>query len=358
MSDYDEQHGQSLRTALRAIADDGPAIGADVPAIRGAARRRRTTRAAVAAVATCAVLVAVPVAATSLRGTTTEGPAVPAPAGRASVLTVVPSDRVALFAGGDAPSTLVRSDAAAHGWSVVVRANDGGFARDGAVVTYPVEPPVGASLGAPVPVAPGVRGRTVLGGLTWPVGDGWARIRGDLPAAVLSRIAASVRIGSDRRPVVRPPDGYRVVVTTPAVPAEVTEARYAGKAFAVGGGAPVNYGGLVFTQVMLSGGLEDDIYASLALGNGSVKRTRATVPTADHPSASREAPAIEVLRTNLVGGNGDVMWEVSPGVVAVVGVSGSTPDPLDVARQSRLVDATTWQATGAQPVHQSNAFGP
>ena len=354
MTDVDDR--AVLRTALRAAAEAWPPVRPDLPTIRRRARRRRAGRTALAAAATCVVLAAVPVVTQSLRTDASVPPLAPAP-----VLVAVPPDAVALFASTDVPSTILYSDrdAAAHGWTVVVRSRAGGFARDGAVVTYPVEPPVGASTGDRVDLAPGVQGRTVPGGITWPVDDGWARVRGDLPPALLVRIAASVQIDAGR-PVVRPPDGYRVVVTTPSVPAEVAEARYAGWTFGVpnpsapDGGKPLRYEGLGFTQVLLSGGLEDDVYAALARGDRSITRITADVPTAARPGEGRAGT--EVLRTNLVGGNGDVMWEVRPGVAAIVGVSGSTPDPLDIALRSRLVDAATWRATGPQEIPQSNAF--
>ena len=346
----------ALRTALRALADDGLPVVADVPRIRRAARRRHGARAAAAAVATCVALVAVPVAVSTVRSGT-DAPVAVTPAQPPQVLTAVPSQTYALFAGDTVPSTLTRTDAAAasHGWAVVVRADDGSFGRRGAVVTYPVEAPWGASIGDPVAIGDGVQGRTLLGGYTWPVDGGWARVRGDLAPDVLRRIAASVRVVGGL-PVVTPPAGHRVVVTTPAVPAVVAEARYGGGEVPTSG-PRVPYEGLVLTQVLLGAGLEDDLYGSYALHNGSVEPLDAAVPTADEPAPAGTGRTVPVLRTHLTGGNGDVMWEIRPGVLAVVGISGAAPDPLVVAERSRLVDATTFGATDPQDIPQSNALG-
>jgi hypothetical protein len=112
-------------------------------------------------------------------------------------------------------TSLTRSDpAAVNGpWTVAVRRADGSLGRYGAVVTYPARTNDAANTGAPIRVgsAFGISGR---GFILWRLGNGNARVRGDLPQADLVHIAELTTLVAGR-PQVRPPEGFRVIARAP-----------------------------------------------------------------------------------------------------------------------------------------------
>jgi hypothetical protein len=240
--------------------------------------------------------------------------------------------------GGQA-SALVRCDrgAAAEGpWTVVVRRRDGSLARRGAVVTFPVGPP---DAGRTVDVG-GAAGTAGAGTIVWPVAGRYARIRGDLPEPALIAIAARTTVTGDR-PRVDPPTGYRVVSAGSYRPPAVHENRYGsddlGEQDALGAG-------LTYASVFTGGGFEDQLYAVRARDGGLV--------------AGRPAVVSAVF-----GGNGTIAWELTPGVVALIGYSGSPMDDTavaalqGVAERARAVTGREWQALAPQTVDQTNEPG-
>nr|WP_296067466.1 hypothetical protein [uncultured Actinoplanes sp.] len=229
-------------------------------------------------------------------------------------------------------SALERRDNRSAGspWTVVVRRTDGSPARHGAVVTFPVGPPVA---GRHVAVGE-VTGTASPGMIVWPLAGAYARIRGDLAERDL--IATAVRTTvAGRRPAVRPPAGYRVVSAGPYRPPETREIRYGtadlGEQDALGGG-------LTFTGVTAAGGFEDRLYAT---------RTDDEYRTVDGKPA---------VVTMLFGGNGAIAWELTPGTIAYVGYSGASltgraVDALDrLAHRTRVLTAPQWQARTPQIV--------
>ena len=86
-----------------------------------------------------------------------------------------------------------------------MRRADGSLGRHGAVVTYPARTNDPTNTGAPIRIgsATGISGR---GFILWTLGNGNARIRGDLPQADLVHIAELTRLVAGR-PQVRPPRG-------------------------------------------------------------------------------------------------------------------------------------------------------
>jgi hypothetical protein len=219
----------------------------------------------------------------------------------------------------------VDEGAASGPWAVVVRRLDGSLGRHGAVVTYPVGLSDMARADTVVPL-----GRTVgwaaNGLVSWPLGRGQARVRGDLSVPELSAIAAGTAVAS-ARPVVSAPRGFRVDSIGPLRPQLVHEVRYdAGQA----GAAALS--GLVYTGVTAGAGFEDALFAGAATPAGTV----------------RGQPA---MLSSVMGGNATLAWELSPGVVGYVGYSGdATPgraaDALrGLAERTRLLSVYDWLAT-------------
>lgn len=219
--------------------------------------------------------------------------------------------------------------------STVVRRRDGSLGRHGAVVTFPVP---ATTTGRRVRVGP-VDGRSIPGELVWPVADGYARIRSDLPIADVLAIAAatSVRAG---RPVVAAPPGFRVVASGTYRPVHVREVRYGAEEIPGAEGL----GGLVFAAVAGGGAVEDQLY---------LDRTNGTGPTG--AGTLRGRPAVF---TSSFGGNLAIAWEPSPGVVAYVGYSGvqdsdeSRATLRGLALRTHLLDEREWAATSPTVVEQ------
>ena len=80
-------------------------------------------------------------------------------------------------------------------------------------MTYPERTNDPTNTGAPIRIgsATGISGR---GFILWTLGNGNARIRGDLPQADLVHIAELTRLVAGR-PQVRPPEGFRVIARAP-----------------------------------------------------------------------------------------------------------------------------------------------
>ena len=234
-------------------------------------------------------------------------------------------------------SGLLRRDrtAAVDGpWTVVVRRPDGSLGRGGAVVTFPVDaPPAGSRDRAGRVVEPGA--------VTWPVAGAHARVRGDLPAAQLTAVAAGTTI-ADRRPRVRPPAGLAVVSAGPYRSPAVQEIRYGthvlGEQDALGHG-------LTFTGIAGGGGLEDQLYAVDTDSDGGLVGGRPAVVTSE------------------LGGNAAIAWEPVPGVVAFIGYSGGqlTDEAAAalhrLAGRARILTTEQWQDFSPVTVDQTNPPG-
>lgn len=250
------------------------------------------------------------------------------------VLEAAPRDAVALLLPGRRGATIETHDPWRNRgpWTVTVRRPDGSLGRHGAVVTFPVDEPV---LGRAVRVGR-VQGRLDGRTLVWPVAGGYARVRGDLGTRALLAVARNTGV-SDGRPVVRAPDGLRVVGSRHYRPSLITEARY--------GFHDDDVSGLVTTGLITSGGFEDAVYAGPAI----------------YPTTVRGRPAVA---TPVYGGNFALAWEVRPGVVAYVGDSGMQLSPAsvdalgDVAERAQFADRTRWQATRPQVIDQVTHLDP
>jgi len=233
---------------------------------------------------------------------------------------------------------LTRSDPTAvnGAWTVVVRRVDGSLGRYGAVVTYPAPTNDAANTGSPIRVgsASGISGP---GFILWPLGNGQARIRGDLPQADLVHIAELTTVVAGQ-PQVTPPEGFRVIARAPSRLPLVHEIRYAsadlGLANALGDG-------LAYTALTSGGGFEDALYAEGATSAGTVHGAAAVV-------------------SSVQGGNGTLAWEPSPGVVAYVGWSGAGMSAEAVTALRTLAEGTytltpsQWLATKPQLDDQEN----
>ncbi|MFF1542570.1 hypothetical protein [Streptomyces sp. NPDC058291] len=235
-------------------------------------------------------------------------------------------------------ATLVKRDRTARAgpWTVVVRGADGSLGRHGAVVTFPVAP---ATDGRPVRVGD-VTGRARGREITWPVGGSYARVRGDLAPSRLIAVAAGTAVVSGR-PAVDPPPGLSVASQGTSRPTYLLEARYSSRATGESDGLS---GGLTFTGVARCGGLEDQLFAARVRSAGTVHGKPAVV-------------------TSAVGGNGALVWEPTPGVVAYVGYSGALFGDGAVAAlrrlaaRSRLLTPAQWRATAPVTNDQVNDFG-
>ena len=305
-------------------------------------------------VAALALALGVAVAADTLSGNSTQPPPRNPPADATTTVSeptpsdslTTPSIRVetalpaigGLTLGGPRGSYLTRNDPTAviGPWTVVVRRADGSLGRYGAVVTYPAPTNDGASTGATTRVgsASGISGR---GFILWPLGNGQARIRGDLPQADLVHIAELTRVVAGR-PRVRPPAGFRVIARAPSRLPLIHEIRYDSTRLGVG---PALGDGLTYTGLTSGGGFEDALYAERATPAGTV----------------HGAPAV---LSSVQGGNGTLAWEPSPGVVAYVGWSGvgmSTEAATalrTLADGAHLLTPSQWLATKPELMKQEN----
>lgn len=221
-------------------------------------------------------------------------------------------------------------------WTVVVRRPGGSLGRQGAVVTFPVEPP---RAGRGVAVG-GVTGTAENGMVTWPVAQNHARIRGDLSEADLIAIAVRTTVIGGH-PSVDPPAGFTVVASGPYRPPTIHELRYGSAA--VGERATLG-NGMTYTGVTSGGGFEDQLYA---------------MPTRDGGPVNGRPTVV----SSVFGGSATLAWEPRPGLVAYVGYSGSEPDDAAIAAlhrlagQTRALNNSEWQATNPQTVDQTNEPG-
>ena len=234
-------------------------------------------------------------------------------------------------------SLLDRRDEAADvdgPWTVVVRRRpDGSLGQNGAVVTFPVDaPPPGRTVA--VGVVTGVAGDRMV---TWPIAGAHARVRGDLSEPELLRIASATGV-VDRRPVVEPVDGLRVVSNGPYRTPSIHEVRYQTSSL---GEDEVLGNGLVSTGVLTGGGFEDQLYARQASPAGVVHCR----------------PAVT---SSVLGGNASLAWEPLPGTVAYVGYSGAAMDAWTLAALQRLAERcrvlsdSEWRATRPDARGQTN----
>lgn len=222
-------------------------------------------------------------------------------------------------------------------WTVVVRRVAGSLGRQGAVVTFPVAAPPAGARRVEVGRASGRAGPSSV---TWPVGGGYARIRGDLAEAELIAIATDTTVVAGH-PATNPPAGYLVAGGGPYRPPSLHEVRYAtgdvGERETLGGG-------LTFTGVGRGGGFEDQLYATPASDGGLI---------GGRPS----------VLSAVFGGNGAIAWEPSPGVVAYIGYSGSEWGEQAAAALRRLagrarpLSDAQWQALRPAVADQTNEPG-
>ena len=243
--------------------------------------------------------------------------------------TVLPTIGGLALGGHHRGGSLTRSDPGAvnGAWTVVVRRTDGSLGQRGAVVTYLAHTSDFTDTGAPVRVgtAAGIAGR---GFILWPLGDGHARVRGDLPSADLMRIAELTTVAAGR-PLVRAPEGFRVIAVGPSRLPLIHEIQYSsselGLRLALGDG-------ITYTGLTSGGGFEDALYAAGATPAGRVQGVPAVVSTVQ-------------------GGNGTLAWEPSPGVVAYVGWSGAEMSPKaftalrTLAQGAHLLTPRQWLAS-------------
>jgi hypothetical protein len=305
-------------------------------------------------VAVLALAVGLAVAANTLGGSSTQPPPRPPPAdATATVSEPTPSDSLTtpsirvetalpaiggVALGGPRGSYLTRSDPTAviGPWTVVVRRADGSLGRYGAVVTYPVRTNDAANTEPSIRVgsASGISGP---GFILWPLGNGQARIRGDLPQADLVHIAELTTVVAGR-PQVRPPEGFRVIARAPSRLPLIHEIRYGSSGLGVG---PALGDGLTYTGLTSGGGFEDALYAERATPAGTV-----------HGAAA--------VLSSVQGGNGTLAWEPSPGVVAYVGWSGAGMSAKAVTALRTLAEGTyiltpsQWLAAKPQLDDQEN----
>jgi hypothetical protein len=220
--------------------------------------------------------------------------------------------------------------------TVIVRRHDGSMGVHGAVVAFPVGAPTGA------------RSVTINGGtgiigdreIVWPLGGAYARVRGDLGLAQLRELADRVRVVAGQ-PRVDVPDGFAVVFSGPYRAPSVHEARYGSARL----GEQASLGdGLAYTGVLRAGGFEDQLYARNGRPGFRV----------------RDRPAV---LSAVQGGNDTLAWELSPGVVAYVGYSGSSLDDhaaaalVRLGERSRVISTAKWEASKPGVSDQRNDFG-
>ena len=249
------------------------------------------------------------------------------------------------IAGGDLlHGTLERRDptAADGAQTVVVRAADGSLAHHSAVVTWPAD---AEATGTPV-VINGQPGHAADGVVTWSVDGKVGRVRGDLGADALIAIARATTVDptTQQPDVPGPPPGLHVVARGPAGTPVQREARY--------GSVPLGEGdalgaGLALAVSATGGAIEDYLLEHHAPTDVFVQGHRAAWYDPDFTAPS---PPL------LLGGNGTLVWENSPGVLVAVGYSGSSSSPAAVAALTRLgervriVDETAWVAGDPQVV--------
>ncbi len=239
---------------------------------------------------------------------------------------------------GDAFLTRNDPAAAAGGaWTVVVRQTRGSLGRNGAVVTYPAPTNDFTDIGAPIRVG-SVTGTAGRGFILWPLGNGYARIRGDLPQTDLVRIAQFTMLLSGLLPEVRPTQGFRVIARGPSRLPLIHEVRYSSADLGL---VPALGEGLIYTGVTSGGGFEDALYAAGVRPAGTVHGSPAVL-------------------SSVQGGNATLAWEPSAGVVAYVGWSGAEMSTKaitalrELAAGSYMLTPSQWLATKPELVEQEN----
>jgi hypothetical protein len=235
---------------------------------------------------------------------------------------------------------LTRSDpaaVAAGAWTVVVRRTGGSLGRNGAVVTYPAPTNDFTDSGAPIRVG-SVTGKAGRGFILWPLGNGHARIRGDLPQADLVHIAEFTLLLSGLLPEVRPTEGFRVIARGPSRLPLIHEVRYGSADLGL---VPALGDGVIYTGMTIGGGFEDALYAAGVTPVGTVHGKPAVVSSVE-------------------GGNATLAWEPSAGVVAYVGWSGAEMSTKAItalralATGSYTLTPRQWLATKPELVEQEN----
>jgi hypothetical protein len=299
-------------------------------------RRRRTTRGI--GIAACVALVALAGAGVLAvrRDHVTDSPVAPVP---------VPIGAIKLdgFAVGNGPLSggpLERHDSSAVDgpWTIVVRAPDGSLGFHSAVVTYPVAEPT--ALATPVTVGD-VNGFSGSRLVVWPVGDGWARVRGDVGIADLIRIAEATEVVNGL-PTITDLDGFTVNALQTSRATAVDELRYGSTD--VGQGAVLG-NGLTYTGVLTGGGFEDELFEVNARTGYMVQ---------GHPA----------VVSSVNGGSGTLAWEPTPGVIAYVGYSGFSMNDraiiglLELANHTSPLTPEEWRAAGPQVSEQLNGPEP
>ena len=235
---------------------------------------------------------------------------------------------------------LTRSDPAAvagGAWTVVVRRTGGSLGRGGAVVTYPAPTNDFTDTGAPIGVG-SVTGTAGRGFILWPLGKGYARIRGDLPQADLVHIAQFTVLLSGLLPEVRPSEGFKVIAQGPSRLPLIHEVRYSSADLGL---VPALGDGLIYTGMTSGGGFEDALYAAAVRPAGTVHGSPAVLSSVE-------------------GGNATLAWEPSAGVVAYVGWSGAEMSTKAItalralAAASYMLTPSQWLATKPELVEQEN----
>ena len=205
-------------------------------------------------------------------------------------------------------------------WTLIVRDRKGGLGTNEDLVTFPVARPHG---GHRIQIG-NHPGRRRLDQVTWAVGSGYVTARGDLfdvnPAALAGGI--HIRHGRPTLPSASP---YRTA-TVPARPTVVREVRYDARRLGDAGRA---LGGLVFTGVARTAQVDDWMLSTA--------------------TPARHVGGHTAVVTSLFGGNGELVWELQPGMVAYVGYSGAGLDDRSVhalqclATHARPLSAAQWR---------------
>lgn len=232
---------------------------------------------------------------------------------------------------------LTRRDTRAKGgpWSVLVHRADGSLGQHGAVVTFPVERLEG---GEPVDIG-GVHGRRTSSQVVWRLGDGYARVRGDLGVEILTQIAKATTVAGGR-PAVSRLYGFHATHAIPYRPIEVHEIRYQGPPL----GAASQTLGFVYTGVLRGAALEDQLFAGRVTPAGTVHGQ-------------------DAVATAALGGSGMVAWSPTVGVVAYIGYSGPPLGRAEIdamtclARSAQPLTHAEWQRTHPTVSDQPNIFG-
>jgi hypothetical protein len=332
-----------IREALEAQAQ-AVVSRADLADVRRRAivrRRRRTAmRGAIGALVVMAIGVGSAVALSNVGGRNAASNTLTTPGSPAIVALKFDDQDTGPRANSEVNHALERYDAGAEQgpWTVIVRRPDGTLGYHGAVITYPAS---SAVLERTVDVN-GTMGGAANGIVVWPIGDSFARVRGDLDDETMLALARATTVVNGRPVLGSPPvPGLLTVRSAPYRSTSVNEMRY-GSSDLGEGGALGN--GLAYTDVFTGGGFEDQLYAQGGRQLVDVGSRKAVV-------------------SNVGGGNATMAWELEPGLVALVGYSGSASSTATTDALARLVlrtrplDAAGWSAMAAQVDEQTNDFG-